>query len=712
MRIQRYHDGDGKKMNYRFGKNARVALSVSTDTLEDAIPVRKGWAQSTISNEVDIIDIPINNNDILLDLYGHNGEYKAFPDIGEMVEHSRICATRRINKSHILYDFQSSNMKETYDTDTEYFASKNAIVYDIEVLYNGEDPFPTNLFHKQLKVYYDENCRYAQEMLDWCNTIKESGSNYTKNVNFFRDKYLHYNDEEYKWKNKDKAFGHIMVRFKIFAKVGISLGSKIAGRYGNKGVVGNIIDDPDTEVDEALKEHVMNVLDPDNELKEEDRLFVKNSIELVDDDRMPYTEDGVPLDLLLNASGPFRRINIEQLCEVETNFIGEQIQKKLKTLDSLEEKADMIFRFLNCVNKDECAFFMEIYQNYDYDITVDNHNIRFMSNDRKEAFIKDVEENGFYLIRPPHKPLLYDDVKRMYEEFPWVKPVDVYINQFGIKRRKIMRPMVVGSMYMLILKQNTNKNFSARSTYRLNKSNLPAKDISKKTNKSAYAKTPVRLSEIYALMPSISGRDIAEYNFFMRSSILGRKSLDRILEAEGNPLDIVKLKIKDNYSNINAEILNARLKAIGLRLNFNTEEKITPDIFQDVISPLHIGPYTILDYISRHHLYIRLFELYDEEMKKCIMIESYKGEKSDKAWDSVFELDEVKEMKFSKSDKVMIRESTKSVIEKLDSLTESNTVINELSDEESTNNTGIDENGNIIQKVPKKRGRKPKNKVE
>src|SRR5699024_11688141 len=100
--------------------------------------------------------------------------------------------------------------------------------------------------------------------------------------------------------------------------------------------------------------------------------------------------------------------------------------------------------------------------------------------------------------------------------------------------------------YILILKQNSNKNFSARSTFRVNRSNLPAKDIAKKTNRSAYARTPVRLSEIYNLLASISGEDLAEYNIFMRSSALGRKSLDRILAAPGNPLKVRKLKVQDN----------------------------------------------------------------------------------------------------------------------------------------------------------------------
>ena len=52
-------------MNYRYGKNARVFYSTSTDTIEDAVVIRKGWADSVKSVEVDTIQVSINDNDML-----------------------------------------------------------------------------------------------------------------------------------------------------------------------------------------------------------------------------------------------------------------------------------------------------------------------------------------------------------------------------------------------------------------------------------------------------------------------------------------------------------------------------------------------------------------------------------------------------------------------------------------------------------------------
>jgi hypothetical protein len=219
-----------ENMNYMFGKNAKVYYSTSNDTLEDAITIRKSWADNVKSVEVDVVQVSINDNDILLNLYGDDNEYKTFPNIGEPIENSTVCATRRINKEHLLYDFQSQNMREICNTDVDYFVSKNSYIYDMEIYYNGDKPFPDNLFYRQIKEYYGDICSYADRIYEWTRRIKNSGSKFTQNVTFFKSKYQNFNNPEYKWKNKDKAFNHLMVEFKVKSIVGLDPGSKITGR--------------------------------------------------------------------------------------------------------------------------------------------------------------------------------------------------------------------------------------------------------------------------------------------------------------------------------------------------------------------------------------------------------------------------------------------------------------------------------------------------
>lgn len=623
-------------MNYRYGKNARVYYSTSTDTIEDAIVVRRGWAEHVKSVEIDSVQVPINDNDIMLNLYGDDSHYQPFPNIGQYVKDSLICATRRINKSHLLYDFQKAAMTEVMDTDIDYYTSKNSIVYDINVYYNGDEPFPSNLFNRQLKQYYEDGCRYAAMILDACNRIKESGSKYTQNVSYYRAKYLEYNNPEYKWKNRDKTFSHINIEFKVKSIVDIELGGKLTGRFGNKGVVSRIMD----EQNPTLEDAVVNMLD-DGNLTEDDKRILRSKIKIVDDERMPYyLRDGVRIyaDIMCNASGAIRRLNPGQLVEVETNFIAEQVQYMIQKAPTLGEKERLLFKFLDICNHDQQTFFRTMYDKYDYTETINGIQLHMMAPESKKAFIANVEKYGFYIVRPPHKPLLYDDVIRMYNEFPEIRPMDIYIDIFGTKQRKMMRPGVIGYQYMLVLKQNSNKNFSARSTFRVNRSNLPAKDIAKKTNRSSYARTPVRLSEIYSLLCAVSDRDLAEYNIFMRSSALGRKSLDRILAADGNPLKIKKLKVQDNFTNANADILAAKLKMLGIRIFMSPHPEGRIQVYDDMtITPLHFGPYLIYDYPRHRAMYQALFNAFEDQMKSLMLVESYPGEKHDICWDRVFE---------------------------------------------------------------------------
>ena len=688
------------QMNYRLGKNATVFYSTSTDTLEDALVVRKGWADSIRSVEIDSVQVSVNTNEVLVNLYGDSKNYRTFPNIGEEVNNALLCAVRVINNDHLLYDFQKNMMMTTMDTDAEYYVSKHAEVYDIDVYYNGDKDFPDNLFYQQIKYYYEAGNEYARKLYRWADDIKKSGSKYTDNITHIRSRYMHWNDKEYKWKNKDRAFANMIIQFKVRALVPLEYGSKITGRFGNKGVVSGIVDTDRIDLERTLGE----MLASNTDLSPDEIAKYTSNIQVVDDERMPYADDR-PIDLLLNSSGAIRRLNPGQLCEVETNFIGEELRKKICQTEGIEAKAELAFKFLDIISSKEATFFRNMYEGYEKNVLVNRHNFKFMAEESKKAFIEDIEKNGFYIVRPPHKPILYKDVMNLYEAFPFIKPIPLYIDLFGIKHRKIIKNGICGTQYVIILKQNSNKNFSARSTFRVNRSNLPAKDVTKKTNRSSYARTPVRLSEIYNLFSSISGRTLAEYNIFMRSSPIGSKSLDRILSADGNPLKIKKLKVRDNYTNSNADILNARLKAIGLAIEFSTledEEKRYPP---DTVVPMEFNGYTIYDKWYKHNMYQDIFNMYNKMMRSTTFIESYHGQKEEKCWNHIFNNKELHEKYPDDFNEEAVEAIKKATQQNLDEFMR---ILDENKKEVSKSSATSTEEP----KVPKKRGRKPKKKYE
>ena len=76
-----------------------------------------------------------------------------------------------------------------------------------------------------------------------------------------------------------------MVKVYVAIKRKLSVGDKMAGRHGNKGVVSRI-------------------------LPEED---------------MPYLEDGTPVDIVLNPLGVPSRMNVGQILEIHLGWAAKQL---------------------------------------------------------------------------------------------------------------------------------------------------------------------------------------------------------------------------------------------------------------------------------------------------------------------------------------------------------------------------------------------------
>lgn len=313
-------------------------------------------------------------------------------------------------------------------------------------------------------------------------------------------------------------------------------------------------------------------------------------------------------------------VNTDQLYEVELTFIAERIRQRLCKLETMQEKEDLIFKFLELLQTDQYGYFYELYNSYDKLVENNGHKLRFIDLESKRNFIEEIEKEGFYIKKTPFSNIRYDTIKRIYEAFPWIKLYDVYINRFGMKK-KMMNKMVVGEMYMYLLKQTSNKNFSARSTGRLNKKNLPEKSSDKKNNREVISTTPIKIGEAYNLFNSISGMTLAEFNIFMRSSPLGAKSLSAILGADDNPMKVSKLKVKKEYLNANALMLNAYLMALGLRLNFKCK-KNNFEVVTNNIVPIYMDGKVLYDYQSNKKYYAQLFAIKDEFLRSHTMVTS------------------------------------------------------------------------------------------
>lgn len=599
-----------KNMNYRLGKNALVMYSSDVSTYEDGIKIRRGFLDELAYYEVDETRVSINGNDIMLLMHGD----KAFPDVGEPIMDTDIlCATRRYNSMYATYDFSEQNVRKVYNTDNKYYAKRKGVIYDIDVYYNGDEPLPDTIYNKQLIKYHDYCCSYADAMFAATTMIKESGSNYTDNVTLFRKKFKGFNDSKVKWKLKDKCFDHIVIIFKTKTLAIPNEGCKVVGRYGDKGVISKICDTDgndngfDTEEFEAhtkLLAEVMGLDAQDIDL---------SNINVVDDESMYYMEDGTPIDIVLNATGAFRRLNTDQLYEVDLNFAAERHRQWITTLKDDDEKIKEIFKFIGMINEAE----MEVFLNK-YKVKVrqeDGSYIEQEDEEFKHAFVRSVEKDGYYFYKAPDAQLRYAAFQKLYDEYEDImQEYQLYVNVFGMKK-PVLHKAVVGYKYMYLLKQTSTKNFSARSTGTTSKAGLPTKSSDKKENRICNSNTPVCISEISDLQTQLMPVTLAEHNIWTRTSILGRKALGNIISATGDPLKIGKLKVKHEYVNNNVLAARARFKVMGFGYDFVTNASLREEEIGRVRQFIPVYSYTFFDAPINRKYYVYIIDKYNQKVR-------------------------------------------------------------------------------------------------
>lgn len=220
-------------MNYCYGLNATVLYLLENHTIEDAAMVSESMAAKMMSKEVESVTVSLNDNDVFCNLYGDKDNYKCFPDIGETVNESIICAKRRIHTKQILHDLKKSNLRKMNSTsDVPYFCGGKII--DIVIFSNKLiEELDDNDFNRQILQYLRNQTRYYTRMYELCGDMVNSTSSCSDNVKYLYKRSREILDPNTKWKIDDgTAFGHMMIQFLIERDVPVSVGSKISGTSG------------------------------------------------------------------------------------------------------------------------------------------------------------------------------------------------------------------------------------------------------------------------------------------------------------------------------------------------------------------------------------------------------------------------------------------------------------------------------------------------
>ena len=622
-----------ENMNYRMGFSARVAYNTSISTLEDGIIIRESFANSKLTNEVSSFVVSINDNEIPLLIHEYDGGFHSIPKIGAPVKGTDLVAIKKINKRKIAFDFTNDAVTKPDKNCAMYTVGKNSIVYDIDIYYNDKDEFPDNSFYKELNEYYKEQYFYYSQLYDICEEFKAKGCNRTSNTDLMHKKakdFVTVNDSDFKWRNKERAFSYIHIVFHCIKTLSLHEGYKIVGRYGDKGV----ISERRTDASEILTKK-FDPTDPRDKLIAK-YLGIEGSpemnVSIVPDACMYYDEDGRYVDICQNAAAAYRREDTGQLTEVEINFISEEIVKEAKKRyesDGLDAAFELLMSYAEQFPESEMR---AIAKEFDLAYVV-SKKLWKASKKNKERFVEDIFRDGFYLQKLPTADWRFERICKLYDMYPFIKRKTMYINKFGIKH-KVVNPMIVGEKYFFVLKQNSNKNFSARSVSKVNKLGLPSKSSDKKESRTNISDTPINRGETYNLLAAVDAATLMTSDIFTKNSPIARKDFKDIITSPLDPFKYRPMKIKQSYTNVNVLNLKARLKTMGIGFDIITNKSLGLAVIDQYKTFMKFNEITFFDYGYNKKYYAFIINNYNKlkDSKKSF----------DETWAQLIDLDEFK----------------------------------------------------------------------
>ncbi len=508
------------------GKNFLTMYTACEETMEDAIVISESAAKALASPLIKKVTVQVNDNEIPLNLYGDDGNYKIFPDIGEEIKNSILCGMRVEKKEESLYSLSYNRLRELMISDERYTVSGKVV--DIDVFCNAPDRFIDNPYYGQIHKYYQGQMSMYQKIVDavevgLADELKNGYKlDYEMQKLYSRAKGAIKGQQYF---TNGKAFSNMVIEITVIDEVPVLRGDKITNRYGGKGVVSRIR--PDAE--------------------------------------MPMTNGGKHVDVLLNLCGVVGRMNAGQLFEQSISFICMKLVEFFRTevLD-VGECIDMYLNLLKIVSP-------SMYE--EASALIDTMTDEGLAG----AYILSImDDDSIYLaIEPMTENMTMDKLEQLYEEFPFIKMEKVLMPIFDSKNElryvPSRRPIMYGYLYFYRLKQYAEEKFSVTSLSSTNIKNENTRNKASNNYRAMYARTPIRFGDMEFGNLCHMGADLASQILMIYSSSPLARQLCEQLET-GDPFNI-DVKLDMDSKNRNAEILNVYLKTKGLRLVFKKHLK-------------------------------------------------------------------------------------------------------------------------------------------
>src|SRR5438552_9188975 len=196
-----------------------------------------------------------------------------------------------------------------------------------------------------------------------------------------------------------------MVKVFIAMKRKLSVGDKMAGRHGNKGVIARILPDED----------------------------------------MPYLPDGTPVEIVLNPLGVPSRMNVGQILETHLGWAGHELGKKIKQLLVENSREESIRRELKALFKG----------------TTLEQEIAEVPDDELAA-VAETLTRGVFTGSPVFDGSREHEIKALLKSAGLPESGKTWLHD-GMTGERFEQPVTVGYIYMLKLSHLVDDKIHARS---------------------------------------------------------------------------------------------------------------------------------------------------------------------------------------------------------------------------------------------------------
>ena len=501
--------------DYRYGVNANVLLGSYPEVRQDGVVIRRGFAEKTVFKGYGEMTISFGDDEVPLNLYGDDENFKIFPDVGEIVRPDGVLfASRKLIPG--LYPIQMSRkaLRTHNRTDTRKIAKEpNARVVSVEVIYSprGKPTTPTGMADQPRK-YLEAQYRYYSELKSVEEKLRrEHGSKLSL------DPALHNMLTRAEWMLHDTGRDRQRVTFvdagqplsEYTIKITYSYdlcpfdGHKTADINGGKGVF----------------------------------------VDVWDDDRMPVDADGNVADVIMDGGSIVNRLNPSRAFEIDVNASFARTRKQIIASikgDSSRENYVRNFEWLLAAYRIISPRFAALVETRD-----------------PVTHINSVLKSDIVLWIPTDNPVQPDlAIKELLAKYPKCYGKLLLTLDDG---RKVLsdKPGTIGKQYMIIL-EKTGDEYSAVSSPVLQSQGVPGK-LTKSDKQSSPGRpqaTRITGETEGRILNSLVGHDTLFKLLDIANSPTTHRAVCRVLLTHPTPTNVDQIVDREKYPRGNNRIVN------------------------------------------------------------------------------------------------------------------------------------------------------------